>query len=200
MHRLGARTMQAHTLTTSSAVTMYQLCTIVVRALVLSLLGFQQMQPAWAKAVHRLACSRELGKLLHMEGQGPAEGCACQVQLECSSPVTCLKQCSSCAGTKLFCISGHVNTPCTVEEELSIPLKELIERHAGGVRGGWDNLLAIIPGVCGFFAGWAVRKALVIAILLQCHRDWCFALICTGALQDNIACGWELRYMAIGRS
>jgi len=50
------------------------------------------------------------------------------------------------AGTKLFCISGHVNTPCTVEEELSIPLKELIERHAGGVRGGWDNLLAVIPG------------------------------------------------------
>ena len=52
----------------------------------------------------------------------------------------------SCAGTKLFCISGHVNRPCTVEEELSISLKELIERHAGGVRGGWDNLLAIIPG------------------------------------------------------
>ena len=54
--------------------------------------------------------------------------------------------CVRCAGTKLFCISGHVNTPCTVEEELSIPLRELIERHAGGVRGGWDNLLAIIPG------------------------------------------------------
>ena len=49
-------------------------------------------------------------------------------------------------GTKLFCISGHVNRPCTVEEELSIPLRELVERHAGGVRGGWDNLLAIIPG------------------------------------------------------
>ena len=49
-------------------------------------------------------------------------------------------------GTKLYCISGHVNRPCTVEEELSISLKELIERHAGGVRGGWDNLLAIIPG------------------------------------------------------
>lgn len=47
---------------------------------------------------------------------------------------------------QLFCISGHVNNPCTVEEEMSIPLKELIERHAGGVRGGWDNLLAIIPG------------------------------------------------------
>ena len=29
---------------------------------------------------------------------------------------------------------------------MSIPLKELIERHAGGVRGGWDNLLAVIPG------------------------------------------------------
>ncbi|MFM7404009.1 MAG: NADH-quinone oxidoreductase subunit NuoF, partial [Erythrobacter sp.] len=42
------------------------------------------------------------------------------------------------AGTKLFCISGHVNRPCNVEEEMSIPLRELIERHAGGVRGGWD--------------------------------------------------------------
>lgn len=50
------------------------------------------------------------------------------------------------AGTKLFCISGNVNNPITVEEEMSIPLKELIERHAGGVVGGWDNLLAIIPG------------------------------------------------------
>lgn len=49
-------------------------------------------------------------------------------------------------GTKLFCISGHVNHPCNVEEVMSIPLKELIERHAGGVRGGWDNLLAVIPG------------------------------------------------------
>jgi len=50
------------------------------------------------------------------------------------------------SGTKLFCISGHVNNPCTVEEEMSIPLKDLIEKHCGGVRGGWDNLLAIIPG------------------------------------------------------
>lgn len=50
------------------------------------------------------------------------------------------------SGTKLFNISGHVNRPCTVEEEMSIPLKELIEIHAGGVSGGWDNLLAIIPG------------------------------------------------------
>ena len=49
-------------------------------------------------------------------------------------------------GTKVFCISGHVNAPCNVEEEMGIPLKELIEKHAGGVRGGWDNLLAIIPG------------------------------------------------------
>lgn len=49
-------------------------------------------------------------------------------------------------GTKLFCISGHVNTPCTVEERMSIPLRELIEKHAGGVRGGWSNLLAVIPG------------------------------------------------------
>jgi NADH-quinone oxidoreductase subunit F len=49
-------------------------------------------------------------------------------------------------GTKLFCISGHVNKPCNVEEEMSIPFRELIERHCGGVRGGFDNLLAVIPG------------------------------------------------------
>jgi NADH dehydrogenase (ubiquinone) flavoprotein 1 len=49
-------------------------------------------------------------------------------------------------GTKLYNISGHVNNPCTVEEEMSMPLKELIERHAGGVVGGWDNLQAVIPG------------------------------------------------------
>ena len=49
-------------------------------------------------------------------------------------------------GTKLFCISGNVNNPCTVEEEMSIPLRELIDRHCGGVKGGWDNLQAVIPG------------------------------------------------------
>ncbi len=49
-------------------------------------------------------------------------------------------------GTKLFCISGHVNQPCVVEEEMGISLKELLEKHAGGVRGGWDNLKAVIPG------------------------------------------------------
>jgi len=47
---------------------------------------------------------------------------------------------------QLYNISGQVNTPCTVEEEMSVPLKELIERHAGGIIGGWDNLLGVIPG------------------------------------------------------
>jgi NADH-quinone oxidoreductase subunit F len=49
-------------------------------------------------------------------------------------------------GTKVFCISGHVERPCNVEEAMGIPLRELIDRHAGGVRGGWDNLLGVIPG------------------------------------------------------
>ena len=49
-------------------------------------------------------------------------------------------------GTKLFCISGCVNTPCNVEEELGIPMKTLIDKYAGGVIGGWDNLLGVIPG------------------------------------------------------
>ena len=49
-------------------------------------------------------------------------------------------------GTKIYSISGHVEQPCNVEEEMGIPLRELIEKHAGGVRGGWDNLLAVVPG------------------------------------------------------
>src|SRR5690348_8594333 len=49
-------------------------------------------------------------------------------------------------GTKVYCISGHVARPCNVEEAMGIPLRELLETHAGGVRGGWDNLLGVIPG------------------------------------------------------
>ena len=50
------------------------------------------------------------------------------------------------AGTKVFCISGHVERPCNVEEEMSIPLKQLLNEHCGGVIGGWENLKAVIPG------------------------------------------------------
>ena len=49
-------------------------------------------------------------------------------------------------GTKLFCVSGHVNQPATFEESMSVPFKDLIDKHCGGIRGGWDNLLAVIPG------------------------------------------------------
>ncbi len=49
-------------------------------------------------------------------------------------------------GTKIYAISGCVNAPCVVEESMSIPMRELIDRHCGGVRGGWDNLKAVIPG------------------------------------------------------
>ena len=49
-------------------------------------------------------------------------------------------------GTKLFCVSGHVNQPATFEEEMGTPFDVLVEKHCGGIRGGWDNLLAVIPG------------------------------------------------------
>ena len=49
-------------------------------------------------------------------------------------------------GTKLMAASGHVNKPCVVEETMSIPMRQLIEDHFGGVRGGWGNLKAVIPG------------------------------------------------------
>jgi len=50
------------------------------------------------------------------------------------------------SGNKIYCVSGHVNTPCNVEEVLGVTFRELVGRHCGGVRGGWDNLLAVIPG------------------------------------------------------
>ncbi len=66
-------------------------------------------------------------------------------------------------GTKVFCISGHVNKPCNVEEAMSIPLKQLIEEHCGGVRGGWGNLKAVIPG------GSSVR--MITAARIRKHAD-----------------------------
>ncbi|EEX16052.1 NADH oxidoreductase (quinone), f subunit [Citreicella sp. SE45] len=50
------------------------------------------------------------------------------------------------SGTKLMALTGHVNTPCVFEEEMSLSVREIIEKHGGGIRGGWDNLKAIIPG------------------------------------------------------
>ena len=50
------------------------------------------------------------------------------------------------SGTKLFAITGHVNTPCVFEESMSMSMREMIEKHGGGVRGGWSNLKAVIPG------------------------------------------------------
>ena len=47
---------------------------------------------------------------------------------------------------QLFAISGNVEKPCVVEEEMSISLRELLEKHCGGVTGGWDNLQGVIPG------------------------------------------------------
>ena len=49
-------------------------------------------------------------------------------------------------GTKLMCVSGHVNNPATFEEAMGVTFEEIIEKHCGGIRGGWDNLLAVIPG------------------------------------------------------
>ncbi len=48
-------------------------------------------------------------------------------------------------GTKLFCISGHVNRPGNYELPLGYPLKKLIMEDAGGIRGG-RALKAVIPG------------------------------------------------------
>ena len=49
-------------------------------------------------------------------------------------------------GTKLMALTGHVNTPCVFEESMSMSVRDIIETHGGGIRGGWSNLKAIIPG------------------------------------------------------
>ena len=48
-------------------------------------------------------------------------------------------------GTKLFCVSGHVNKPGNYELPLGFPLMELIEDVCGGMRDG-NALKAVIPG------------------------------------------------------
>jgi NADH-quinone oxidoreductase subunit F len=47
-------------------------------------------------------------------------------------------------GTKIFCVTGHVNKPGNYEVPLGMPFKELLEL-AGGVRNG-HQLKAVIPG------------------------------------------------------
>lgn len=48
-------------------------------------------------------------------------------------------------GPKIFCVSGHVNRPGNYELPLGMPLREIIEKHAGGVRYG-RRIKAVIPG------------------------------------------------------
>ncbi len=140
------------------------------------LLGRNACGSGWDIDVHlhrgagAYICGEEMGLLESLEGKKgmprlkppfPAAvglyGCpttVTNVETVAVSPEICKRGASWFAGlgrpkntgTKIFCISGHVNQPCNVEDEMGIPLKELIERHAGGVRGGWNNLLAIIPG------------------------------------------------------
>jgi NADH-quinone oxidoreductase subunit F len=48
-------------------------------------------------------------------------------------------------GTRLFCISGHVNRPGVYELPMGFNLLRMIDEVAGGVRGG-KKLKAVIPG------------------------------------------------------
>ncbi|RYH05658.1 MAG: NADH-quinone oxidoreductase subunit NuoF, partial [Alphaproteobacteria bacterium] len=66
-------------------------------------------------------------------------------------------------GTKLFMASGHVNKPAVFEDALGCTFEELIEKHCGGIRGGWDNLLAVIPGgaSCPVVRGEDMRTAIM---------------------------------------
>jgi NADH-quinone oxidoreductase subunit F len=48
-------------------------------------------------------------------------------------------------GTRLFCLSGHVNRPGVYELPMGFPLRRMIEEVGGGVPGG-KKVKAVIPG------------------------------------------------------
>jgi NADH-quinone oxidoreductase subunit F len=48
-------------------------------------------------------------------------------------------------GSKIFCVSGHVNQRGVLELPLGVPLREIIEEHAGGMALH-KKLKAVIPG------------------------------------------------------
>jgi len=48
-------------------------------------------------------------------------------------------------GSKIFCVSGHVNKPGNYELPMGVSLRELIYEHAGGIKND-RNLKAVIPG------------------------------------------------------
>ncbi len=48
-------------------------------------------------------------------------------------------------GTRLFCLSGHINRPGVYELPLGFPLRRMIEEVGGGVANG-KKLKAVIPG------------------------------------------------------
>lgn len=78
---------------------------------------------------------------------------------------------------------------------MSISLRELIEKHAGGVRGGWDNLLAVIPGM--FFLLLPVLLALNMAFVcpIVVHMKSVLNVISGGRRQPP---GCHLGYVLFG--
>ncbi len=63
-------------------------------------------------------------------------------------------------GTKLTCLTGHVNNPGVYELKLGFPVKTMIEEVGGGMRGG-KKLKALIPGgsSCPVLTAAEVRRA-----------------------------------------
>ena len=58
---------------------------------------------------------------------------------------------ASSPGTKIFCLSGDVNTPGYVEVEMGISLRSLIKDFAGGVKGGGAPAAVLLGGAAGTF-------------------------------------------------
>jgi NADH-quinone oxidoreductase subunit F len=48
-------------------------------------------------------------------------------------------------GTRLFCLSGHINRPGVYELPMGFPLRRMIEEVGGGIPGG-KSLKSVIPG------------------------------------------------------
>lgn len=68
-----------------------------------------------------------------------------------------------CPGPKLFCVSGHVNRPGVYELPMGTSLREIIYKHAGGIRDN-KRLKAVIPG--------GVSTPVLPASMIDCSMDF----------------------------
>jgi NADH-quinone oxidoreductase subunit F len=99
--------------------------------------GFPRLKPPFPAVVGLFGCPTVINNVETIACVPPIinKGAEWYAQLGCAKN----------GGNRLFCVSGHVNKPGVYELPLGIPLREIIDEHAGGILNG-HQLKAVIPG------------------------------------------------------